>query len=184
MSWNNPDLTVYHGTDLASAEEIVRLQGERSHSIDISKSRKDLDFGQGFYVTTRLDQAIAWANRRQIYLSNNLSNKRLGLKYEAAVVKFLISRDRLAGMEDLTFVSADPGSDYWTFVGHCRKENPPGAGRSAPYAVVYGPVAKYPGTVTHPGMDQIGLHTSAALDLLAGATIFKRGTPLIEEPNE
>lgn len=175
MAWTNPDLVVYHGTDLVSANAIVTPSNGLSHSVSVSASRTGLDFGQGFYVTTILQQAIDWANRRQSYLTRKFPRR----SHVSAVVRMTISRDALAKADDLVFVTAEDGGDYWAFVDHCRKEEDPGAGRAAPYDVVYGPVARFPKKAIFPRMDQIGLHTDAALALLTNAAIFKQGTPRI-----
>ena len=42
----------YHGT------HYFRLQGIIENGIDLSKSRKRLDYGPGFYLTTNFDQAV------------------------------------------------------------------------------------------------------------------------------
>ena len=47
-------ITVYHGSTHRVEHPLVAL------------GRKNLDFGQGFYVTTYRAQAIPWAMRHQI----------------------------------------------------------------------------------------------------------------------
>lgn len=47
-------ITVYHGSTHRVVHPLVAL------------GRKNLDFGQGFYVTTYREQAIQWAMRQQI----------------------------------------------------------------------------------------------------------------------
>ena len=51
---------LYHGTDLKSAESIVK------NSINLSKSRSGLDFGKGFYLTNNFGQAKNWALRKDL----------------------------------------------------------------------------------------------------------------------
>ena len=48
-------MNLYHGTDIFSADNILH------NGIDLSASRRGLDFGAGFYVTPRLAQARVWA---------------------------------------------------------------------------------------------------------------------------
>ena len=61
------------------------------------------DFGQGFYTTTNIHQAQQWANRRyQIRRRHGATS--------AAVIKFEIDWDAMAGLEHLAFVRDD--SDY------------------------------------------------------------------------
>ncbi|MCP2323522.1 lysophospholipase L1-like esterase [Hamadaea flava] len=48
---------LYHGTSQAYAQDI------RDHGIDIAKGERYVDFGRGFYLTTDLAQARAWAER-------------------------------------------------------------------------------------------------------------------------
>ena len=48
---------LYHGTSKKSANNI------KKHGVDLSYSRKNLDFGVGFYLTTNKGQAKDWAYR-------------------------------------------------------------------------------------------------------------------------
>ena len=64
MVWNNNRyLTLYHGTDLASANKIINSQ------INLNFCKPLTDFGQGFYTTTYLHQAKNWANIRVLRLN-------------------------------------------------------------------------------------------------------------------
>lgn len=175
MAWDNPDLVLFHGTDLESAEAISKPSGGKSHSVIVSN--RSLDFGSGFYLTTRRDQAIQWANAKYTRRAGRLNvdnNVR-----EAAVVQFQVRRDDLARLEDLVFTDPDGGPDYMTFISHCRKGGNPADGRTRPYDVTQGPVCRWPNKVTFPRMDQICLHTDAALNILLQATIIDKGRPLI-----
>ena len=71
--WDNPDLILFHGTDLISANRILTPGDGRMHSVrvnvHVAAAKRYLDFGPGFYLTSRLDQAIAWANTRQMRLT-------------------------------------------------------------------------------------------------------------------
>ncbi len=48
---------LYHGTSKKSANNI------KKHGVDLSYSRKNLDFGVGFYLTSNKGQAKNWAYR-------------------------------------------------------------------------------------------------------------------------
>ena len=48
---------LYHGTSKKSANNI------KKHGVDLSYSRKNLDFGVGFYLTANKGQAKDWAYR-------------------------------------------------------------------------------------------------------------------------
>ena len=48
-------MKLFHGTDIFSAEKIIK------NGISVSIGRPFMDFGQGFYTTPRLAQAIEWA---------------------------------------------------------------------------------------------------------------------------
>lgn len=56
-SWNNPDITLYHGTTAPSADSIL-------DRIVASELKDSADFGRGFYTTTNLVQAQSFASRR------------------------------------------------------------------------------------------------------------------------
>lgn len=180
--WDNPDLLLFHGTDLLSANRILAPGGGRTHSavtnVHAPTARRYLDFGAGFYLTSRLDQAIAWANSRQIRQTVKATKRGGGAV--AAVVCFTLARDDLATLADLVFTDPSGGADYLIFTDHCRTGGDPANGRSGPYDVVQGPVRAWPRQLTKPRMDQISLHTERALNILANATIVSIGTPLIE----
>jgi hypothetical protein len=56
--WTNAPLTVYHGTDEHSAENI------RQYGVDLAKCRRIADLGRGLYVTSVLSSAQYWANEK------------------------------------------------------------------------------------------------------------------------
>lgn len=180
--WDNPDLILFHLTDLISANRILTPGDGRMHSVrvnvHVAAAKRYLDFGPGFYLTSRLDQAIAWANTRQIRLTVKATPP--AGHVVAAVVGFTVRRDDLAALADLVFTDPDGGADYRCFTDHCRIGGDPANGRSSPYDIVQGPVRAWPGLLTKPRMDQISLHTGRALNILANATIVSIGTPLIE----
>ncbi len=65
--WSNPPLTLYHGTHRTAVGAIPGLPRGAPMTIfvpDLSRSRRNTDFGLGFYTTTNLQQAEQWANKR------------------------------------------------------------------------------------------------------------------------
>ena len=121
---------VYHGTTLSNANKIVTT------GVDPTLGRAAADFGQGFYVTTVLDQAREWANQKtRIALSPG---------ERASVLVFNLNRDTLGVLGDhLAFLV--PNSKFYEFVLYNRLEKPShGRSKSLPYDIVYGPVSLYP----------------------------------------
>ena len=150
MPWTNGPLKAFHGTDAASASAIV------ANGVDPTKGRPTTDFGQGFYVTTSLQQAMNWALRKANYPHVRPSRR-------PALVYFEIDREKLAALDGLVFVMEDPDSDYWDFVAHCRAGI---RGHSRPhqsyYDVVMGPVSLWRQKHTIANADQISFHTPNA----------------------
>ncbi|GJD49110.1 hypothetical protein OPKNFCMD_1840 [Methylobacterium crusticola] len=157
--WSNPVLRVYHGTDDVSAAVApnAALGTPLSFVVTLALCRPNTDFGQGFYVTTRLHQAREWANTRVLR-----APPQPGL--HAVVLGFDLDRDWLAGLDSLTFVR--PIRDFWNLVTDCRhgfaphQRIPP---RPAPYDVVYGPVTLWPQRLVIADCDQISFHTRRAI---------------------
>lgn len=150
MPWTNGPLKAFHGTDAAAAASIV------ANGVDPTMGRPDTDFGQGFYVTTSLQQALNWALRKSKYSAGPTSKR-------PALVYFEIDREDLAALDGLVFVIEDPDSDYWDFVAHCRSGI---AGHARPhqayYDIVSGPVSLWQQKHTIAGADQISFHTQDA----------------------
>lgn len=150
-------LIVYHGTTEEAAASI-RVQG-----VKLLPARRPLDFGPGFYTTTRRDQAAQWA--RVVAAQPDA---------RAAVLTFKLPRQSIAKLETLAFATHEPSeSDFWAFVRHCRAfiaatHAYPNASR-VHYDVVFGPVASQwierPYNI-HPGFDQVSFHTDAGVALL------------------
>ncbi|MGC2781279.1 MAG: DUF3990 domain-containing protein [Bradyrhizobium sp.] len=165
VAWSNAPARVYHGTTLAHAQLIV------SHGINPRAGRGAADFGQGFYVTTTLHQAQQWANQKV----RNLPSHVAGI---AAVLSFDLDRDLAAACEHLTFVLAD--SDYHDFVLFNRLGSAThGRSGGAAYALVHGPVAAFPQSITYANCDQIcciGANAVAALGAPLGG--IATGNPL------
>lgn len=170
MSWSNSPLTVYHGCDDQSAQNII------SSGVNLTFCKPLTDFGQGFYTTTNLNQAKSWANMR----IKRIPLRRSGITI-STVLKFDIDRDLLAQREILFFIiEGGTNSDYWNFVGHCRNTSPAQHnlkyGRN--YDVVAGLVSLWPQRLLIKDCDQISFHTLRALSLLPQAQIFAQGNPL------
>lgn len=152
--WANPAMTLYHGTIAASAQAIV------TRGVDLLHSRKYLDFGEGFYLTTSLHQARAWAAQKSLRLGD-----------QPRVCQFDLDRDQLAHLEALCFVRADiDATDFWAFVRSCRI-GLRGHGRDRWYDIVIGPVVLgYRQRLeVMPNSDQLSFHTGKAVGLLNNA---------------
>lgn len=74
---------------------------------DASKSRKNLDFGQGFYLTSHFDQAAEWAKRKSLLDSG------------PAVVNVYEFDEQLQSLNLLSF--EEQGETWVEFVCHCRR---------------------------------------------------------------
>jgi len=123
--WNNPRITLYHGTVRPFAHRILE------DGVDVFTGRAEVDFGQGFYTTTSLEQAETWA-RLKSQRTNELP----------AIVRLRLDRLELRNLRSLVFVHVDEYSgDYWSFVEHCRRGNQMPPVTSEHDDVVYGPVA-------------------------------------------
>jgi hypothetical protein len=166
MPWNNGPLTVYHGCDYQSANDIINL------GIDLTKCKLLTDFGQGFYTTTSLKQAKSWANQRcnRVSLRNRIAI--------STVLKFDIDRDVLARQKILFFIIESANTDYWDFVSHYRTIAPAQHNlRGSNYDVVAGPVSLWPQPLVIKDCDQVSFHTPKSISILPQAQIFAQGTP-------
>ena len=80
--------------------------GTRVHT---RAGRTDTDFGNGFYNTTRLDQASAWA--KEVYWDTYPSGNPAD---PPAVVKFVVPLAELADLNSLPFVRGDAtNATFW-----------------------------------------------------------------------
>lgn len=161
-SWNNQEITLYHGTLHQSAQSIL----QNGVSL-VYATNPDVDFGLGFYTTTLKRQAEAWASR----MVNTAKAQNPSVR--AGVVEFTVSRDSLARLDGLWFVRGDfNADDFWSLIFHCRSLNK-GHGRSVNngwYDVVVGPVAAFwQQRVALQGYDQVSFHTSGAITALNSA---------------
>ena len=133
----------YHGTNSISAGNI------RKNGVNLSSSKKALDFGPGFYTTTNKQQAIEWAAR----------------KAEGEVVHFRLSGSALSNMNNLSFNGAT--SSWGRFVRHFRKK-----GKMHSYDTVSGPMLRNVQGFLRKGKDprasgqQTSWHTQEAIDIL------------------
>lgn len=161
-TWTNQRLTVFHGTDRASAQAIKR-QG-----IDLNRCKKATDFGQGFYTTTHLAQAMNWANNR--VLNSQAITHSSGY---ATVLSFTVDRDEFASLETLIFIRSGRGSDYWSFIAYCRQERTlhGRAGNLSHYESVSGPVSLWPQTHIIADADQLSFHGQSGVAALNDPTI-------------
>jgi hypothetical protein len=162
-SWSNGRLTVYHGTDVVSANLPVAGQ-QAPFSVQLSQCRPATDFGRGFYTTTSIHQARQWANSKVRRIRRR--NRTAGL-----VLRFDLDRDRLAKLESLVFVR--PIQDYWDFVTHCRSGGfvHGRRGSTREYDVVYGLVTMWPSLLLIQDCDQISFHTNIAVGILPNPTV-------------
>ena len=88
-------------------------------------SQRALDFGQGFYTTTSLEQASWWANK-----TTNRSGKGI-----PTVSKFDFDEGQWSRLHILSFDG--PNREWLRFVTTCRKET----GETEAWDLIYGPVA-------------------------------------------
>lgn len=151
--WTNQPLALYHGTIDSHVASVL-------NGIQLTQGRASTDFGRGFYTTTIERQALSWAWQ--------LSQRRPGT--QPAVIRFVVDRDDLAGLECLWFVRGSfDADDFWRLILHCRGggTDHSRAGRQGWYDVVIGPVAaSWRQRLTIYDADQIGFHTDRAANLL------------------
>jgi len=153
MSWKNPPLTAYHGTDSVALKnyKIVANRKVAGFKVDLSKCRQRTDFGRGFYLTTSEIQARNWANTKVRKRVNNSSAK-------AVLLSFKLDRDWLIQLESLSFIL--PDSPYWDLVEFCRAGKKPHLRKSgkSQYEMVMGPVSLWEQYLTVQSADQVSFH--------------------------
>lgn len=151
-SWGHPLLRLYHGTNGKAADAVLR-------GIDLGRCRGRTDFGRGFYTTTSVVQAWAWASR-------SAGPREPGFARGPAVVWFDVPREQLGNLVSMAFVrSTKDADDYWSLVRHCRDGGDHRRPDGQPwYDWVCGPVAKMPldGLAVWRGFDQFSFHTELA----------------------
>lgn len=109
-------MRLYHGSN-----QII-------HNIDLSKGHKFKDFGQGFYTTHLLDQAILWSRR----ISDRFGGTAIVTEFE-----FDIDSAIADGLNIKVFDS--PDSEWALFVMKNRQRNSDNIRHD--YDIVIGPVA-------------------------------------------
>ena len=161
MAWRNQTLVLFHGTTTLDLNlSYIYLQGFNinpltSFSVQLSKCRRHTDFGQGFYTTTSHHQARQWANARF-----QMKASPVGAAEAAVVLSFDVSRDWLAGLQQLHF--ALPSVDFYDFVDYCRTvgSRPHGrTGGASNYEMVWGPVRMGTQQLVIHDCDQLSFHT-------------------------
>ena len=151
--WDSRDVLLWHGTTLDRALSIVL------HGPDLSRSRKSMDFGQGFYLTTREKRAVDWS-RKAVHRTGK----------QPAVVRWTVPYDDFLAWPKVAFADAgQTADDFWRFIQMNREMTTPH--RSRPHGffdIVIGPVsANYQRLSPVRELDQVSFHTDAALALLA-----------------
>src|ERR1700752_3196222 len=108
-AWNNDDLVLYHGCteqSLRGSNPNGIVVGELPHCINLKVGGQKTEFGRGFYATSWIDQAKGWANRQAKKLSAKSQRKSTS---KAVVLRFDVSRDKLATLEALVFTNENCG---------------------------------------------------------------------------
>ncbi len=177
----------YHGTTEIDAHSVL-------DGIDLNRSdtRRDVDFGKGFYLTTNQKRAERRAISRTKSYNFDQDELELPEYTKAVVIKYSLDTEALNFLHGKFFTKTD--DDWILFVMGNRSENPariPGAyhNQKPTYDYVYGPLAdgvRIPtqiikverGTLLQseflkearrypfPKENQLSVHTQAAIDLL------------------
>ena len=161
--WTNQDILLYHGTLAQYADNIIS-SGVLAPSANLL-ARTDVDFGTGFYTTTLLRQAEAWAHVKVAAAS-------AGVPPNPGVVEFTVSRDDLAPLDCLWFVRDEfDAEDFWSLVFYCRgggyAHSRPASSKNGWYDVVVGPMAAFwRQRVALQSYDQASFHTDDAVGVL------------------
>lgn len=146
---------LWHGTEMINAKSII------STGPSLINSRKSLDFGAGFYLTTRHYQACLWAEKK----AHNKSTP--------AVLGWSICYDDFEKWNKICFSDAGPSADdFWEFVRLNRRRKKPH--RSAPqdFFDVVGPASKwYQSRTPVYDLDQVSFHTNRGLNFLKSNAI-------------
>ncbi|WP_099190500.1 RHS repeat-associated core domain-containing protein [Tepidibacter mesophilus] len=137
-------IEVYHGTNYKGAKSI------KKSGIDISTYRSTTDFGKGFYVTRKKNQAIKWVKRK--------------FRGNGEVLVFKVPKLEFNELNGKVFDSAN--IDWEEFIKHNRL-----GGELHKYDFVEGPMLANPTTFIDDGKlesfgNQISVHTDKAIELL------------------
>jgi hypothetical protein len=159
--WDGERVTLYHGTVESSVTSLLS-------GVDLRFAQGNRDFGRGFYTTTLLRQAAAWAYQ---------SVTDAGVPVEPAVIAFDVSLDDLARLDTLAFVRGEFEAErFWSLVWRCRQEDAH-HGRvinAGWYDLVVGPVASsWRQRIPMLGYEQLSFHTAVAVSLLNGSRSWR-----------
>ena len=159
--WDGERVTLYHGTvESAVASPLT--------GVDLRFAQGNRDFGRGFYTTTLLRQAVAWAYQ-------SATDARATV--EPAVIAFDMSLDDLARLDTLSFVRGEFEADrFWSLVWRCRQIDAHHGRLSNGgwYDLVVGPVAAdWQQRMPMAGYEQLSFHTERAVSLLNGSRSWR-----------
>lgn len=163
MPWINQPVELFHGTDFASANAIM------NQGFNLNLASAFTDFGAGFYTTTNLRQAQAFARARALRSRGRMKG----------VLAFHVDRDWLGSRDSLVFVRSGTASGFRDFVRHCRIGGGHRPGSGPQYQLVCGPGSIWPPS---PGLRVSGTVISSASTLLpishtsSGPSFRKRGS--------
>lgn len=132
--------------------------GIQTSGPDLSRSRPKLDFGRGFYATTRRIQAIKWALR----MGDNRGEP-------PAVLRWVVRFDDFDGWPKIIFADAGKSADdFWDFVRMNRQiQGPHRSNPNGYFDVVVGPASNnYVDREPVDDLDQISFHTANGVSLL------------------
>lgn len=154
--WDGREIRLWHGTTMPRATSII------NNGPSLNLSRRSLDFGKGFYTTTKPGMAISWADRAE----NRTGDA-------AALVVWTISYDNFSTWPMLTFVDGGKTAyDFWLFIRSNRRLKRPH--RTVPpgyFDIVAGPASLDEiKQKSIPDFDQISFHTTNGLRYLNGTT--------------
>jgi hypothetical protein len=146
-------LRLYHGT-------VDRYVPSILAGVDVSRGRRKIDFGRGFYTTTAWHEAVAWAGQ--------VARRQFQGRARATVIQFDVPRDAIASLDTLWFVRAGrDAEDYWAFVDYCRRGMMAHRPDRTWYDLVVGPVTQnWRYRLMVADSDQISFHTARAAALL------------------
>ena len=166
VTWRNPPLRVFHGTDIDSANAMIKVV-----RLPAPTRAGGWDFGQGVYFSASRDAAEEWAASRAVRRRS-----------DAQVVEILVSRSGFGALRSIAFLDpprvCDPTNPFWQYVNFCRSRTDsgrpePSPSDADPYDIAIGPVvfgleqsAPYIESRTRPRAFQICFKTKAAVDLL------------------
>lgn len=166
MAWSNGPLVLYHGTTQRYAKAIQK------GGVDLDRCAKATEFGQGFYMTPNLPQAMRHATR--IFREQRALAKRGGLDpWLPTVLEYQVRRVDLMMLTALWF--ATPTADWTDFVNHCLRGLPHMNSTPGFYDVVSGPIRNNRQTVEPRPLEQVSFHTEQSVGLLKNAYIIAMG---------